>query len=127
MQGIKVTSWIDLQLRELNNQLHINPGLQTDKILWEEFQKKFDRKFTSASAIEEACAEFDNLNMEGDNKDIDLYIAKFEELVTKIGWNRTDLGVLQKFQEGLIKWIAAAILDRDIWPETLDDWMEAAY
>ena len=64
--------------------------------------------------------------MEGDNKDIDLYIAKFEELVTKIGWNRTDLGVLQKFQEGLIKWIAAAILDRDIWPETLDNWMEAA-
>ena len=64
--------------------------------------------------------------MEGDNKDIDLYIAKFEELVGKIRWNRTDLGVLQKFQEGLIKWIAAVILNRDIWPETLDEWMEAA-
>ena len=126
MRGIKVMSWIDLQLRELNDQLHINPGLRTDEVLWEEFQKKFNRKFTSASAIEEVQAEFENLRMDGEYKDIDLYIAKFKELVRKVGWNRTDVGVLQKFQEGLIKWIVVAILNKDIWPETLDKWIEAA-
>ena len=126
MRGIKVTSWIDLQLRELNDQLCIDPGLRTDEVLWEEFQRKFDCKFTSASTIEEARAEFENLRMDGEYKDINLYIAKFEELVGKVGWNRTDIGVLQKFQDGLIKWIVVAILNKDIWPETLDEWIKAA-
>ena len=65
--------------------------------------------------------------MDGEYRDIDLYIAKFKELVGKVGWNCMDMGVLQKFQEGLIKWIAAQILNRDIWPETLDKWIEAAW
>ena len=94
MWGLKVTSWIDLQLQGLNDQLCVNPGLRTDEVLWEEFQKKFNCKFTSASALEEAWAEFENLKMDGEYKDINLYIAKFKELVGKVGWNQIDVGVL---------------------------------
>ncbi len=124
MRGPKVTSWIDLMMRELNNQLGTNPALRTDEVLWIEFQKKFDRKFTSASAIEEAQLAFEKLKME--DEDIDAYVASFEELLSKVGWERTDSGVLQKFQGGLRKWLVGAILNRDVWPENLDEWIDAA-
>src|SRR5579863_7160779 len=60
------------------------------------------------------------------DKDIDLYVAEFEENLSKVGWSRTDFGVIQKFQDRLQKWIVSNVLNRDVWPETLEEWMEAA-
>src|SRR5713226_6547364 len=57
---------------------------------------------------------------------IDDYIAKFENLVCKAGIPRTEMGILKKFRDGLKKGIHGAIMRRDMWPENLDNWQEAA-
>jgi hypothetical protein len=57
---------------------------------------------------------------------IDDYIAKFENLVRKAGIPRTEQGVLDRFRDGLKRGLHAAILRRDKWPTTLDQWQEQA-
>ena len=72
-----------------------------------------------ALATEEAQAKFAKLVMK--DKDIDLYMAEFEENLGKVRWSRTDFSVIQKFQDGLQKWIVSNILNWDVWQETLEE------
>ncbi len=57
---------------------------------------------------------------------IDDYIAKFENLVCKAGIPHNEMGILEKFRDGLKKGIHGTIMRRNTWPENLDDWQEAA-
>ena len=61
--------------------------------------------------------------MKEDN--IDEYIAKFENLLRKgeILWD--DVAALFRFKGGLRKGVHAAILKRDTWPMTLDEWQQS--
>ena len=58
--------------------------------------------------------------------DVDEYIAIFEDLLTKIEYRQEDFGVVDKFKQGLKKWIVRKILECDQWPANLNDWQEAA-
>ena len=62
--------------------------------------------------------------MKEDN--IDEYIAKFENLLRKGEIPRDDVAALFRFKGGLRKGVHAAILKRDTWPTTLDEWQQAA-
>jgi hypothetical protein len=64
------------------------------------------------------------LEMEGNH--IDEYIAKFENLLRKADIPRTEVGSIQKFKDGLCKGVLSAILRRDQWPETIDEWQDHA-
>ena len=57
---------------------------------------------------------------------IDEYIAKFENLLKRAEIPRTEVGAIEKFRNGLKKGLRVAILRRDDWPETLDEWEEKA-
>jgi hypothetical protein len=61
------------------------------------------------------------------NKSIDEYIAHFEHLLQKAGWDRTSQGSLFQFKKGLDRQIHLRILQKEPMPaESLDDWEEAA-
>ena len=62
--------------------------------------------------------------MKEDN--IDEYIAKFENLLHKGEIPRDDIAALFRFKGGLRKGVHTAILRRDTWPMTLDEWQQSA-
>ena len=59
--------------------------------------------------------------------DIDTYIATFDRLVARAGWSASDKGIMEKFRNGLARWLALDIMRKyvDI-PATLDEWKAAA-
>jgi hypothetical protein len=63
------------------------------------------------------------LEMEGNN--INDYIAKFENLLHKADIPHTEVGSIQKFKDGLRQGVLHAILNKERWPDTIDQWEEA--
>ena len=59
--------------------------------------------------------------------DIDTYIATFNQLVARVGWSTSDKGIMEKFRNGLARWLALDIMHKykNI-PATLDEWKTAA-
>jgi hypothetical protein len=124
MKGVKVTDWVSHMLRNIADEVNNDPSLEEDKSLWTNFAEKFELKFTSASALEESRQSFEEYCMKND--DVNEYIAIFEDLLTKIEYKREDFGVIDKFKQGLKKWIVKKILERDTWPANLNEWQEVA-
>ena len=59
--------------------------------------------------------------------DIDTYIATFDRLVGRAGWAASDKGIMEKFQNGLARWLALDIMHKyENIPATLDEWKTAA-
>jgi hypothetical protein len=59
--------------------------------------------------------------------DIDTYIATFDRLVACAGWSTSDKGIMEKFQNGLARWLALDIMHKyENIPATLDEWKAAA-
>jgi hypothetical protein len=84
MKGTKVTNWVSHMLREIGEDIKDDPSLENNETLWEDFAEKFELKFTSASALEEARQEFQECHMK--DNDVDDYIAVFEDFLTKIDY-----------------------------------------
>ena len=59
--------------------------------------------------------------------DVDTYIATFDRLVARAGWSASDKGIMEKFRNGLPRWLSLDIMRRyvDI-PATLEEWKAAA-
>jgi hypothetical protein len=76
----------------------------------------------------EQCAYGESANCVIGNKTIDEYIAHFEHLLQKAGWDRTSRGSLFQFKKGLDRWIHLKILQKEPMPaKTLEAWEEAAW
>ncbi len=96
----------------------------SDKRLWVEFGHEFQRAFADTASEQWAYGELANYTM--GNGTIDKYIAHFEHLLQKAGWDQTSRGSLFQFKRGLERKIHLRILQRDPIPaETLDAWEEA--
>ena len=95
-----------------------------DETLWREFVADFTRAFTDTTSSEQAYAALIDLQMKG--KDIDDYIATFESLIVKAGWEQAAQGSLEMFKRGLTPGIYYQILNRNPVPRTIDDWYAAA-
>ena len=67
------------------------------------------------------------MQLETKGTDIDTYIATFDRLVARAGWTTSDKGIMEKFRNGLARWLALDIMHKyvDI-PATLDEWKNAA-
>ena len=68
--------------------------------------------------------EFNHLEQKGD--EIDDYIAKFNNYSGRLEYDRNSPLLVDKFCEGLNKGVHIEIMRQDIWPESLDQWQEAA-
>ncbi len=61
------------------------------------------------------------------SRSINEYVAQFEHLLQKAGWDCTSRGSLFQFKKGLDRKIHLKILQKEPMPvETLDAWEEAA-
>ena len=118
--------WVIQQVRELKEKTTrcSDPIAKTDEDLWKDLIKNFVDTYTWTGKTEQAHIELINLEIKGDN--IDEYIAKFKNLLRKGEIPRDDVAALFRFKGGLRKGLHAAILKRDTWPTTLDDWQEYA-
>jgi hypothetical protein len=123
IRGPKVNDWVDQVIREVQQGLTDGSSHRQDDRLWTEFKESFEGQFTDTAIVEKSLTELTNLDLTGD--DVDSYIAKFETLVRRCGYLRTDPGVLKMFKDGLPKGVTSKIYSRDVWPLTLDEWQAA--
>ena len=97
---------------------------ETDEVLWDEFKRDFLAAFTDTAREQDANNKLTNLSMQG--RDIDSYIATFNNLAAKAGYQRSDKGTTNRFKRGLLQSLAVRILNQETPPVTLDGWQEAA-
>jgi hypothetical protein len=101
------------QLNELEIS-NLNPNKET---LWSNFEHCFKDTFTDSNKKQDAYNRLINLYIK--DRDINTYIAIFDNLVTKTGWTRgeqtTDI-----FQCRLDQGTMCAILNQPTWPIILD-------
>jgi len=91
--------------------------------LWNEFVNKFGQAFADTAAAEQAYTNLSKLEMKGD--EIDEYIAIFEHLLARAGWDWAAHGSIEMFKQGLRKGIHARILQKDPLPNGIDQWQAA--
>ena len=106
MQGPAINDRVLQQIEKLylkcNEDLMngIAPTYQMDdERLWIEFGRDFHCAFTDTALEQRAYGELANCTMR--SKSIDEYLAQFEHLLQKAGWDCTSRGSLFQFKKGL--------------------------
>jgi hypothetical protein len=122
IRGPKVDAWVTQQCDALSIKINdARTHANTDEALWEDFIAEFKRAF--AEPKWKVLARLDNLRMAGD--EIEIYIAKFENLVRRAECNRESRSMVDKFFRGLPADFLRSITNRVI-PDTIDEWQSAA-
>jgi hypothetical protein len=126
MDGPKVEDWVVNQTEALREKTTrgTDPIGKNKEVLWDELKDGFVNAYTHTGRVEQARMDLGKLEMESNQ--IDEYIAKFENLLKKSEIPRTEVGAIQKFKDGLRKGVLTKILQRDQWPEKIDEWQEYA-
>jgi hypothetical protein len=57
---------------------------------------------------------------------VDDYITTFNSLAVKAGWELTNEGTINAFHSGLRPGTLNAIMNRDVWPKTMNQWQQVA-
>ena len=127
MRGPLINDWVDQQEKKLARRIDTsttNWVVETNEILWTEFETAFLAAWTDTSKKQTAFNQLMRLTMNG--WDVDTYIATFDRLTAAAGWDSNSEGTIAKFREGLSKGIHSKALDRDHIPRTIDEWKAAA-
>ena len=127
MRGPLINDWVDQQEKKLAKRIDTsttNWVVETNEILWTEFETAFLAAWTDTSKKQTAFDQLMRLTMNG--WDVDTYIATFDRLTAAAGWDSNSEGTIAKFREGLSKGIHSKALDRDSIPRTIDEWKAAA-
>ena len=123
LQGPKVDNWVLDQAVKLRTRVTAGTP-KMDETLWARLKKDFENAFAHTGRVEQARIELQKHRMDRDL--IDEYIAKFETLLSKGDIPRTEVGVIEKFKDGLKPRVLKGILIRDTWPTNIDEWEEVA-
>ena len=125
--GPNVDDWAENQLDQLEEKTSpTNPNryADTDERLWTEFEAAFQATYQDTTRAQDAYTALMQLEMKG--MDIDTYIATFDRLVARAGWATSDKGIIEKFRNRLVRWLALDIMHKyDNIPATLDEWKNA--
>ena len=114
--GPDVHKWATAQVRWLMSQLHDGVNL-CKEYLYETVEQAFQTAFTDTMSVQQAKAEFQEVHME--QGDLDGYINKFKHLAHLTGYGLDTPFVLDKFGQGLVPGLYAAIVNR---PRTQMQW-----
>ena len=128
IQGPLINDWVDQQEKKLESRVDTsktNWVLETNEILWTEFEAAFLAAWTDISKKQNAYNQLMRLTMNG--WDVDTYIATFDCLTLAAGWDQSSEGTIAKFREGLSKGVHSKALDRDHIPRTINKWKAAAW
>jgi Retrotransposon gag protein len=119
----KVDNWVDEQLKELEQKVRTMP--RSDKTLWTEFEAAFTSAFTDTTKKEDAYQKLKHLKMKDEL--VDDYITAFNSLASKAGWELSKAGTIDAFRAGLRPGTLNAIMNRDVWPNTMPQWQQVAW
>jgi Retrotransposon gag protein len=97
IRGPKVDDWVDEQLKELEQKVHMTP--RSDEMLWTDFEAAFTSAFTDTAKKEDAYQKLKHLKMK--DKLVDDYITAFNSLAAKAGWELNNAGTIDAFHSGL--------------------------
>jgi len=124
MNGPKIDSWA--QHRRLWLKAQKDSGVSImDWSLWDDFEADFCRAYADQDAKLTAYSKLNELKMMG--SDIDSYIAEFDHLINEAGYSKHDIGVMQKFKEGLQPSLVREVLTHVVpAPTTLAAWRQKA-
>ena len=127
IRGPLINDWVDQQEKKLATRTDTTKRhhvLETDEVLWNEFETAFLNAWTDTSKKQNAYDQLMRLTMNG--WDVDTYIATFDRLALAAEWDLDSEGTIAKFREGLSKGVHSKALDRDRIPRTIDEWKAAA-
>jgi hypothetical protein len=116
MSGPNVEDWVFLQDLWLEK-------AEDDPTAWQTLEQKFKNDFDDYAGREIAQLQIEKLQMEGD--DVDQYIADFERLARRAGYNLNDPASLRVFARGLPNRLAESCMDHED-TETFEQWTKAA-
>jgi Retrotransposon gag protein len=122
IRGPEVDDWVDEQLKELEQKVRTTP--RSDETLWTEFKVAFTTAFTDTAKKEDAYQKLKHLKMKDEL--VDDYITAFNSLAAKAGWELNNASTIDAFRSGLQPGTLNAIMNRDIWPDTMLQWQQAA-
>ena len=119
MKGPKIQDWVRVQMRSLNDKVdpHKRGLSESDKTLWDEFQRDFVNSFTDTAMTQEAYNKLKNLKMIRD--DLDTYISTHDSLVLQARWAPNSDAAIESFCNGLKRQLHLSILKRDMVPTML--------
>src|SRR6266850_7984551 len=123
LKGDKIREWKDDQLRTLQDEIRVGTSCNS-KRLWDNFKKSFINSFVDTAVKEYATHEFNRLEQKGN--EIEDYIIQFNNLSTRLQHDHNSLLLVERFCKGPNKGTHNDIMNLDIWPESLDEWQEAA-
>jgi Retrotransposon gag protein len=115
IRGPKVDDWVDEQLKELEQKVRMTP--RSDEMLWTEFKTTFVNAFTNTTKKEDAYQKLKHLKMK--DKLVDDYITAFNSLAAKAGWELSNASTIDAFRSGLRPGTLNAIMNWDVWPDTM--------
>jgi Retrotransposon gag protein len=97
---------------------------RSDETLWTEFEAAFTSTFTDTAKKEDAYQKLKHLKMKDEL--VDDYITTFNSLAAKAGWELSNAGTIDAFRSGLQPGTLNAIMNQDVWPDTMPQWQQAA-
>jgi Retrotransposon gag protein len=121
IRGLKVDDWVDKQLKELEQKVHMTP--RSNETLWTEFEMAFTSAFMDTAKKEDAYQKLKHLKMKDEL--VDDYITAFNSLASKAGWELSNARTINAFRAGLQPGTLNAIMNRDVWPDTMPQWQQA--
>ncbi|KAH8999741.1 hypothetical protein EDB92DRAFT_1940537 [Lactarius akahatsu] len=126
IKGSAVNDWVDMISRKLeaSTTRTTNRILETDEVLWTDFETEFRNAWTDTLSKQAAYQQLTTLKMKGDS--VDEYIATFERLANVADWHRDANGTIEFFRRGLTESIHRACLARTTMPKTMTEWQTAA-
>lgn len=120
-----VDDWVEEQFTTLTNKVTDGTAnTAIDEQLWSDFVASFKSAFTSTTEQWDALLKLNTLKME--RGDLDLYIATFKHLARKAGQDLSSTDTSARFVQGLRDEIKSHIVQQDMLPSTLTEWMTAA-
>jgi Retrotransposon gag protein len=122
IRGPKVDDWVDEQLKELEQKVRTTP--RSDETLWTEFEAAFTTAFTDTAKKEDAYQKLKHLKMKDEL--VNDYITAFNSLAAKAGWELGNARTINTFRSGLRPGTLNAIMNQDVWPNTMPQWQQAA-
>jgi len=134
IKGPCVDNWVaktsDNTIRKVFGDLQVIPPIapiytDNNENLWNEFVNEFSQAFADMAVAEQAYTDLSKLEMKGDK--INEYIATFEHLLARAGWDQTAHRSIEMFKQGLQKGIHTSILQKDPLPVGIDQWQTATW
>jgi hypothetical protein len=124
IKGDNVVNWVDAQMVNLEDDLKLNYGDESQEDIWENFTARFNGNYISTTLKEEALVRIGNLKMEGSK--LDEYVTEHATLIALLGWHPSSDIAAEHFRKGLSDPLARKIIENHTLPSTTKAWVEHA-